>query len=172
MSSEFASEFALESVEVSSSPRERFVEYLQSKGKRVTQQRLQMVDHIYGRHQEDHFDADELIASVGDLKRQGISRATIYRTLEEMVEAGMLRAMILAGRTVYELDYGYPQHDHLYCKQCEKLIEFHSEELKAIREAVAREYEFRVTSHRLIITGTCSECNRKGHRRQSPLDLI
>lgn len=166
------SEFALESVEVSSSPRDRFVEYLQSKGKRVTQQRLQLVDHIYTQHKEDHFDADLLMAAIGDLKRQGLSRATVYRTLDEMVEAGLLRAMSLSGRTVYELDYGYPQHDHLYCQQCEKLIEFHSEELKAIREAVAREHEFRVTGHRLIITGTCGDCSRKGHRRQSPLDLI
>lgn len=167
-----SSEFALETVEVSSSPRERFVEYLQSKGKRVTQQRLQLVDRIYTHHKEDHFDADLLMAAIGDLKREGLSRATIYRTLDEMVEAGLLRAMNLSGRTVYELDYGYPQHDHLYCKVCEKLIEFHSEELKAIREAVAREHEFRVTGHRLIITGTCRDCSRKGHRRQSPLDLI
>ena len=166
------SEFALESVEVSSSPRDRFVEYLQSKGKRVTQQRLQLVDHIYTQHKEDHFDADLLMAAIGDLKRQGLSRATVYRTLDEMVEAGLLRAMSLSGRTVYELDYGYPQHDHLYCQQCEKLIEFHSEELKAIREAVAREHEFRVTGHRLIINGICSDCTRKRRRKKSPLDLI
>lgn len=165
-----SSEFALESVEVSSSPRERLVEYLQSKGKRVTQQRLQLVDHVFKRH--DHFDADELIASLGDLKERGVSRATVYRTLDEMVEAGLLRAMSLSGRRVYELDYGYPQHDHLYCKECEKLIEFHSDEIKAICEAVAREQGFRVGGHRLIVTGTCSDCSRRQHRRQSPLDLI
>lgn len=60
-----SSDFSLESIEVSSSPKERFVEYLQSRGKRVTQQRLQLVDHIFERH--DHFDADELIASVGQM---------------------------------------------------------------------------------------------------------
>lgn len=146
------------------------MEYLQSKGKRVTQQRLHLVDHVFKRH--DHFDADELAASIGDLKSEGVSRATIYRTLDEMVDAGLLRAMSLSGRKVYELDYGYPQHDHLYCQSCEKLIEFHSEELQAICEAAARQHRFRVTGHRLIVMGICSDCSRKQNRRQSPLDLI
>ena len=46
--------------------------------------------------------------------------------------------MTLGGRTVYEHDYGYPQHDHLYCQMCDKLIEFHSEELAEIRKLLAR----------------------------------
>ncbi len=165
-----AGDFALESIEVSSSPRERFVEYLQSRGKRVTQQRIQLVEHVFERH--DHFDAEELIASAARLKGVQISRATVYRTLEELVDAGLLRAMTLGGRSVYEHDYGYPQHDHLYCQQCERLIEFHSEALQELRDAVGREHGFRVKGHRLIITGTCRECSQKGNRRQSPLDLI
>jgi Fur family ferric uptake transcriptional regulator len=55
---------------------------------------------------------------------------------------------------------------------CDKLIEFSSEDLHELREAVAREHDFRVTGHRLIITGICHDCSRKRHRRQSPLDLI
>ena len=80
--------------------------------------------------------------------------------------------MTLGGRAVYEHDYGYPQHDHLYCQMCDKLIEFSSDELQTLRDAVAREHDFRVTGHRLIITGVCHDCSRKRHRRQSPLDLI
>ena len=67
---------------------------------------------------------------------------------------------------------GYPQHDHLYCQMCDKLIEFSSEELANIRDAVAAEHDFRVTGHRLIISGVCHDCSRTRHRRQSPLDLI
>lgn len=165
-----ANEFALESIEVSSSPRERFVEYLQSRGKRVTQQRLQIVDRIFERHA--HFDADELIASIGQLDEAKISRATVYRTLDELVDAGLLKAMTLTGRRVYEHDYGYPQHDHLHCKKCDKLIEFASDELVTLRDAVARENGFRVTGHRLIITGICADCQKKQNRAKSPLDLI
>jgi Fur family ferric uptake transcriptional regulator len=163
--------FSLGEVHVSLSPQERFEEYLQSRSKRITQQRRALVDFIFARH--DHFDADELIDSLA--KRhdgERISRPTVYRTLNELVEAGLLRKMTLSGRAVYEHDYGYPQHDHLYCQICNKLIEFSSEELQEIREAVAREHNFRVTGHRLIINGVCQDCSRKRHRRQSPLDLI
>ena len=166
-----ANDFSLGEVHVSLSPKERFDEYLQSRGKRITQQRRALVDYIFERH--DHFDADELIESLarrddGDK----ISRPTVYRTLNELVEAGLLRKMTLGARAVYEHDYGYPQHDHLYCQICDKLIEFSSEELQTLRDAVAREHDFRVTGHRLIITGVCHDCSSKRHRRQSPLDLI
>lgn len=166
-----SNDFSLGEVHVSLSPQERFEEYLQSRSKRITQQRRTLVDFIFSRH--DHFDADELIASLGDRNEgERISRPTVYRTLNELVEAGLLRKMTLSGRAVYEHDYGYPQHDHLYCQICDKLIEFSSDELHDIRDAVAREHNFRVTSHRLIITGVCQDCSRTRHRRQSPLDLI
>ncbi|MEM9352708.1 MAG: Fur family transcriptional regulator [Planctomycetota bacterium] len=163
--------FALEEVKVSSSPQERFSEYLQSRGKRVTEQRRALVEHVFKRH--DHFDAEELIASASqELAGIRISRPTVYRTLNELVEAGLLRRMSLGGRSVYEHDYGYPQHDHLHCTICDQLIEFQSSELRRIREAVGREHNFRVTGHRLIVTGICEECAAKRHRRQGPLDLI
>lgn len=163
--------FSLGTVEVSSSPQERFSEFLQSKGKRITQQRRVLVDHVFERH--DHFDAEELILNLSqqtDTSR--VSRPTVYRTLNELVDAGLLRRMTLNGRAVYEHDYGYPQHDHLHCTVCDKLIEFQSSELKQLREAVAQEHNFRVIGHRLIISGTCTDCSQTRHRRHSPLDLI
>ena len=166
-----SNDFSLGEVQVALSPQERFEEYLQSRGKRITQQRHDLVDHVFKRH--DHFDADELIASLAQRPDgKEISRPTVYRTLNELVEAGLLRKMTLSGRSVYEHDYGYPQHDHLHCQMCDKLIEFHSDELADLRDAVGREHNFRVTGHRLTITGVCRECSRSRHRRQSPLDLI
>lgn len=163
--------FALGTVKVASSPQERFAEYLQSKGKRITQQRRALIDFVFQRH--DHFDADELINNLAHLEDgERVSRPTVYRTLNELVEAGLLRRMVLSGRAVYEHDYGYPQHDHLHCTVCDNLIEFQSDELKSIREAVAREHGFRVTGHRLIISGVCQDCGQTRHRGKSPLDLI
>ncbi|MBL8830171.1 MAG: transcriptional repressor [Planctomycetaceae bacterium] len=165
-----SSEFSLPAVEVSLSPVERFEEFLQSRGKRVTKPRRLIVENIFAEH--EHFDADGLLERLDKaLGRGQVSRPTVYRTLSELVDAGLLRQMSLGGRSVYEHDYGYPQHDHLYCQKCEKLIEFSSEEVKRIREAVAKEHNFRVLGHRLIITGVCQECSRV-RRRGSPLDLI
>lgn len=166
-----SSGYALGPVEVSSSPQERFSEFLQSKGKRITQQRRILIDFVFRRH--DHFDAEELIANLaGQPEGSKVSRPTVYRTLNELVDSGLLRRMNLGGRAVYEHDYGYPQHDHLHCTICDKLIEFQSSELQQLRHAVADEYNFRVTGHRLIITGICADCSTKRHRRQTPLDLI
>lgn len=163
-------DFSLGEVRVSMTPQERFEEYLQSKGKRTTSQRRILVDHVFARHA--HFDADELIDQLKAKGEDSVSRATVYRALEELVESGLLRKMTLGSRAVYEHDYGYPQHDHLHCTECDELIEFRSEELMALREAVAREHGFRVTGHRLTITGVCRSCAEKRHRKLSPLDLI
>lgn len=163
--------YALGTVEVASSPQDRFSEFLQSKGKRITQQRRILIDFIFERH--DHFDAEELIYNLASTPEGAkVSRPTVYRTLNELVDAGLLRRMNLTGRAVYELDYGYPQHDHLHCTMCDRLIEFQSSELKDLRDAVASAHSFRVTGHRLIVSGICSECGSKRHRRISPLDLI
>ena len=165
-------DFSLGEVRVSMTPQERFEEYLQSKNKRTTAQRRALVDHIFARHA--HFDADELIEQLNGKGRgeERVSRATVYRALDELVEAGLLRKMTLGSRAVYEHDYGYPQHDHLHCTECDELIEFRSDELLALREAVAREHGFRVTGHRLTISGVCLACAAKRHRRPSPLDLV
>lgn len=164
-------EFSLGSVEVSLSPSERFAEFLQSRGKRLTQQKRVLLETIFRRH--EHFDADDLMDELRQDKvsPKKVSRPTVYRLLNELVEAGLLRRMNLNGRAVYEHDYGYPQHDHLHCEKCDKLIEFQSDELKELREAVARLHNFRVSGHRLIITGTCEECSSV-RRRKRKLDLI
>ena len=164
-------ENSLGSVEVSLTPPERFEEYLQSRGKRFTQQRKTLVDQVYQRH--EHFDADELLDELKQAGHGKLGRATVYRALNEMVDAGLLRRMTLGGRAVYEHDYGYPQHDHLHCTECDRLIEFTSDELARLRDEVAAEHSFRVNGHRLIITGVCQECSQaKSRRRRRPLDLI
>src|SRR6185436_13363032 len=163
-------DFSLGTVQVSSTPAERFEEFLQSRGMRNTEQRRLMIGYVFNEH--DHFDADALIER---LPRKGdpgyVSRPTVYRTLNEFVDAGLLRKFELDGRSVFEHDYGYPQHDHLYCKQCHKLIEFQSDELIQLRDAVAADHKFRVLGHRLIITGICEQCRLGTRRVKRRVDL-
>lgn len=157
-------------VPVALSPEQRFEEYLQSRGLRQTEQRRFLVERVFSQH--EHFDADALM---DQLPRKGqdnyVSRPTVYRTLKEFVDAGLLRSFQLEGRTVYEHDYGYPQHDHFYCTKCRELIEFQSDELLRLRDAVAAEHNFRVASHRLIIQGVCQTCARQ-RRKKRKQDLI
>ena len=161
----------LEQVNVSLSPRDRFVEFLQSRGMRVTQQRLALIEHVFSRH--EHFDADQLIEQLPGTGQEGhVSRPTVYRTLTEFCDAGLLRKFVLNGRSVYEHDYGYPQHDHLHCTECNKLFEFQSPALLALRDEVARENRFRVTAHRLVIDGVCEECTKAKRRTRHKMNMI
>jgi len=157
-------DFSLRCIPVELPPLERFTQFLRTRGKRVTEQRRLIVEQVFSHH--DHFDADELMDHLAELIAQRkVSRPTVYRTLGELVEAGMLHKMTLGGRSVFEHDYGYPRHDHLYCQVCNRLIEFHSDALERLRDKVARQYEFRVIGHRMFVTGICSECRRRGENR-------
>ena len=166
-----STDYSLGDVKVSLAPWERFKEYLQSRGMRVTKPRRTLVDHVFARH--EHFDADELMDELSSPNApRRVARATVYRTLNELVDAGLLRRFNLGGRDVYEHDYGYPQHDHLHCQECDQLFEFSSEELNRLRDAVAKEYGFRVKGHRMLIDGVCEKCSKNHRRKKRPVDLI
>ena len=160
----------LPAVQVSQSPEEKFREFLSSRPRpqRFTGQQRELVQHIFARHH--HFDADQLI---DDLKAAGlnISRATVYRTLTKLVDAGLLRRLDLGARTFFEHDYGYPQHEHLVCEQCGKVIEFQHPAIETAIQEVAEENQFQFTGHTLLIRGTCLECNRARATKRR-LDLI
>ncbi len=164
-------QYSLGEVTVSLSPKERFEEYLRSRGMRNTAPRRLLIEHVFSRH--DHFDVDALIDQLPSKGQTGyMGRATVYRTLNDFVDAGLLRKMELDGRAVYEHDYAYPQHDHLYCTECGGLFEFHSEDLIALRNAVARDHRFRVAGHRLIIQGVCDKCSKSKRRVKRRQDLL
>ena len=157
---------SLPAVPVSQTPEERFREYLASRPerKRFTDQHRELVRHIFARHK--HFDANELVDDLRQARKR-ISRATVYRTLTLLVDAGLLRKIEIGPRTVYDHDYGYPQHEHLVCDQCGKMIEFQNPTIDAALREVAAEYNFRVDGHTLVVRGTCAECNaaRAARRR-------
>ena len=164
-------DFSLGEVKVSLTPMERFDEFLQTRGMRRTPQRRIIVEEVFSRH--EHFEAEDLINQLQNMPgERRVSRPTVYRTLGELVEAGLLREVAFNNRrSVYEHDYGYPQHDHLHCTECKGLFEFHSDAITKIRDAVAREHRFRATGHRLTISGVCKDC-AKARRQHSPLNQV
>ena len=92
--------------------------------------------------QEGHLTADNLV----DLIRredQRISRATIYRTLQWMVDAGIARKVDFGeGRFRFEHSYRHPRHFHLICKTCNQSYEFLSSDIEALIEEVAAARNF------------------------------
>jgi len=148
----------LPSVAVSQSPEERFREFLTSRPKpqRYTDQQRELVRHIFEKH--SHFDTDELLAELKKAERT-VSRATVYRTLAKLVEAGLLRKIEIGARTVYDHDYGYPWHEHLVCSNCGTMIEFTHEGIVEAVQGVAAQKQFRVAGYDLIVRGSCAACN-------------
>ena len=108
--------------------------------------------------QEGHLTADDLV----DLIRredQRISRATVYRTLQWMVDAGIARKVDFGeGRFRFEHSYRHPRHFHLICKTCNRSFEFLSSDIEALIEEVAAARSFTARQSVLQIHGTCEAC--------------
>ena len=108
--------------------------------------------------QEGHLTADDLV----DLIRredERISRATIYRTLQWMVDAGIARKVDFGeGRFRFEHSYRHPRHFHLICKTCNRSYEFLSSDIEALIEEVALARGFAPRQSVLQIHGTCDAC--------------
>src|SRR5437762_7852572 len=129
-------------------------------GKRSTKR-----DRILGTflRQEGHVSADELV----DLVRReaaGIGRATVYRTLQWMVGAGLARKVDFGeGRSRFEASYRHPRHFHLICTTCHRSSEFLSSDVEALMEEIASARHFTPAQAVVQILGTCEEC-RTGSR--------
>ena len=108
--------------------------------------------------QEGHLSADDLV----DLIRRDdhrISRATVYRTLQWMVDAGIARKVDFGeGRFRFEHSYRQPRHFHLICKTCHHSYEFLSSDIEALVEEVATARNFSPSQSVVQIYGTCEEC--------------
>jgi Fur family ferric uptake transcriptional regulator len=161
---------SLPAIQVTQSPVDKFREYLVSRPtpQRFTDQQRDLVEHVFSRH--SHFDADELVKNLKDASLN-VSRATVYRTLSKLVDAGMLRELEIGTKKYYEHDYGYPQHEHLVCGVCGKMIEFQHPAIETAIEEICGQNQFQMTGHTLIIRGTCVDCNRARAAKRR-LDLI
>src|SRR5438128_2834414 len=122
-----------------------FRKYLERRGLKLTSERRALFDEIFGRH--EHFEADELLVRLRG-KHKKISRATIYRTLELLVDSGIV------GRVrIGEIGYRYERlragehHDHLICNECGRVIEFFEPRIESLQDDVWERYGFLPLSH-------------------------
>jgi len=108
--------------------------------------------------QEGHLTADELVELIRR-EDQRISRATVYRTLQWMADAGIARKVDFGeGRFRFEHSYRHPRHFHLICKECNRSFEFLSSDIEALVEEVAAARGFAARQSVLQIHGTCEAC--------------
>jgi Fur family ferric uptake transcriptional regulator len=134
----------------------RFEAYLRSKKLKLTGERMEILAAIFQKNA--HFDAEELH---GELRQQGrdISRATVYRTLDLLVQCGLVRKSSLgSSHANYEAAHEDEHHDHLICLNCNKVIEFYRPDLESLQDEICRERQFKPLHHSLQIFGLCAAC--------------
>lgn len=113
--------------------------------------------NVFLRH-EGHLSADDLYDLI-HRDDQRISRATVYRALQWMEEAGIARKVDFGeGRFRFEHSYRHPRHFHLICKTCNRSSEFLSSDIEGLIEEIAAARNFSARQSVLQIYGTCEEC--------------
>jgi len=152
--------------------RDIFRKYLEKRGLKLTAERQALFDELFARH--EHFEADELLFRLRARSKK-ISRATIYRTLELLVDSGIV------GRVrIGEIGYRYERlragehHDHLICSDCGRVIEFFEPRIESLQDEVCERYGFLALSHSHQLRGICRQCRPRSssvearHRQIGP----
>ena len=147
---------------------EIFRTFLKSKDLKITRQREILLRRIF--EKEEHFSAEALEDRV---KGDGISKATIYRTLQLLVECGLIAEVALKDdRRMYEHTYGHDPHDHIVCVDCHKVFEFDAAAISGMEKRIAGELGFVPVGHRLRVEATCEALRKTGRCDRQEIKLI
>ncbi len=116
---------------------------------------------------ERHVTAEELHRNMKD-NGSPIGLATIYRTLNLFCSSGLAEQRHFGeGQARYELTYNVHHHDHLICKQCNRIIEFENKEIEVLQEKVAKKNNFKIFSHKLELYGICGDCTKLNEKAKA-----
>lgn len=135
---------------------------LRAAGKRVTGQRkrvLQVLSLAQG-----HLDATEIYERA---RRQDprLSLATVYRTLNVLKKAGLVRELHLdAEHHHYELD-SQGRHSHLVCMRCGAVVEVDSAPFVRAAKLAGHAHGFEVASAQVELTGFCAACREQAEKQ-------
>jgi len=146
---------------VTAEVKERFNEFIRQRGMRHTSQRDVIVEAAFA--SEDHFTAEELLVTARKIDPK-TSRATLYRTLALLVECGLLREIDLGrDERVYDPNFlESPDHNHLICIDCGKVVEFEDEPIALLLDALTQRLGFRPSSKSMRIEACCEKLRSEG----------
>lgn len=126
---------------------------------RWTNQRQQIVEQFL--FAAEHLTADQLLQRVREVDPT-IGAATVYRTLNLLVEIGVAQRVNLgSGSAAFEPVLGRHHHDHLICLACGTVVEFADDQIESRQRKIARANGFILRHHRLEMFGLCSACQQR-----------
>lgn len=131
---------------------ESFLDRMRTRGLRVTPQRRAVFAALEG-HGSIHLTADEIWSRARSVVPE-VSRATVYNTLNELVERGELQALTFDGGPVlFDPNASHPHH-HFVCRDCGRIDDVEPEGLEQVRLASGH----RTERLELVFRGQCPEC--------------
>ena len=139
-----------------------FTQYLSSKNLKLTEERKVVLREIF--LHPGHLEAEDLWHTLHK-KNKRASRATVYRTLDLLVDSGMVRKVDLGhGHSHFEHVLGHAHHEHMVCLKCGKVIEFSDQGFERSMKKLCEKSGFEHTSHRFEIFGRCGRCRKSRQR--------
>lgn len=130
------------------------IDTLRTRRFRITPQREMIIDALFDG--EQHKTAEDIFAQV-QTRTSAVNIATIYRTLDMLVEQGIASRTDLGGQTIYAQAQHGP-HIHLVCRHCSLVVDADADVLAALDAHLQRDYGFRADLGHISLFGACEGC--------------
>lgn len=130
---------------------------VKQKGLKYTEQREVVLKILM--HAQDHLTAEEIYNLIkAQEPDSNIGIATVYRALSFLEEVDLIASIAFGSEGKKYESNAKAHHDHLICTSCGKIVEFVDEEIEKRQEKIAKENNFKVTSHSMQLYGICAKC--------------
>lgn len=143
-----------------------FTEYLRTNGHRKTPERYAILDAIYSI--KGHFDMETLHGILLNQENFRVSRATLYNTIELLLNAKLVIKHQFGNSSQYERSYKMNTHHHLICTECGQVTEFQNDDLQHVIASSPMK-RFQMSHYTLYIYGVCRKCINQKKRKNNPI---